>query len=396
MNKQFWNLWSTYAVFYFGKVNLSIVIPALLITFTDLTLYNFGLVSLGFMGAYAIGQFLHGQISERYNPYIYIVVGLLLSGIVNSIMGFVGAFFVMLLILETFDGFFQSFGWSSTVRANTLIQKNNKDIDRSSTILGCSYQIGNSIAWVVSAFTVAWWGWQAGFWVAGVFLVSRGVLLYLTKPKIDYKPIQSVKKQVKGTLSFPIVMSGLSLMVINMVRYGVMTWLFTYYVLLGNYSIAEFGEVSIKSFLIFIPLAGVIGTLIYNRIPIEKDIISVLFLCLMGITWLLFPFTDSLTGSLLVLLGSACLYGPHVFIVSTVPSRFKSEGLVASATGFIDGMGYVGTFLIGLLVPYLVLETLDGWNNVFLFWAILSFMAAISVAVVYFGHFRNNSVEVTG
>ena len=29
MNKQFWNLWSTYALTYFGKVNLSIVMAAL-------------------------------------------------------------------------------------------------------------------------------------------------------------------------------------------------------------------------------------------------------------------------------------------------------------------------------------------------------------------------------
>jgi len=180
----------------------------------------------------------------------------------------------MLLILETFDGFFQSMGWSSIVRANALIQKNDKERDRSSTILGCSYQVGNSLAWVVSAFAVAWWGWQAGFWVASVFLLSRGVTLYLTKPKLDHKPIQTIKKQVKGTLSFPIVMSGVSLMILNMVRYGVLTWLFTYYVFAGNHPIAEFGEVSIKSFLIFIPLAGVCGTIVYNKLPWKKDLTS--------------------------------------------------------------------------------------------------------------------------
>jgi len=92
MNNQFWNLWSSYAIYYFGKVNLSIVIPALLITYGDL--------------AYAIGQFLHGQISERFNPYLYIALGLVLSGIANMFMGFIGSFFVMLLVLETFDGWF--------------------------------------------------------------------------------------------------------------------------------------------------------------------------------------------------------------------------------------------------------------------------------------------------
>ena len=29
----FWNIWSSYATYYFGKVNLSIVVPALLVTY---------------------------------------------------------------------------------------------------------------------------------------------------------------------------------------------------------------------------------------------------------------------------------------------------------------------------------------------------------------------------
>jgi len=305
MDKQFWNLWSSYATYYFGKVNLSIIIPALLITFTDLNLYDFGLVSMGFMATYAIGQFLHGQISERFNPYIYIILGLILSGITNLTLGFVGGYFVLLLLLESFDGFFQSMGWSSIVRANSLIHTNKEKLDKSSTILGCSYQIGNSVTWLVSAFAVGAWGWQAGFWIASIALIGRGILLYFTKPKINIIK-QKVKKQVKNTLTFPIVMSGISLMLLNIVRYGVMTWLFTYYVFAGNYSIADFGAVSLR--IVFIPIAGVIGTLVYNKLPWNKDLTSVLFLLAMGITWLLFPYTDGLTATVLVLASSAFLY----------------------------------------------------------------------------------------
>ncbi|MBU4267051.1 MAG: MFS transporter, partial [Candidatus Altiarchaeota archaeon] len=371
-NKQFWNLWSTYAVYYFGKVNLGIVIPALLITYDNLNLYDFGLVSMGFMFAYAIGQFLHGQISERFNPYVYISAGIILSGIANFFMGWLGSYFVMLLILETFDGFVQAMGWSSVVRANSMLHKDEKSRDRSSTILGCSYQIGNSVAWFVSAVSVAAWGWSAGFWVASAFLLVRGITLYLTRPKeLDYEVHHPLKKQVMGTLTFPIVMSGISLMFLNMVRYGVMTWLFTYYVFAGNFAIAEFGKVSLK--IIFIPIAGVLGTLIYNQLPWKKDLTSILFLALMGVTWVLFPFTDGVTATLLVLASSAFLYGPHVFLVTTCPTRLKNENMVAASTGFIDGMGYVGTTIIMLIVPYLVLETTGSWSNVFLLWAIISF-----------------------
>jgi len=393
INLQFWNLWSTYALTYFGKVNLSIVMAALLLIFTDWNMYYVGFVASGFFAAYSIGQFLHGQISERFNPFVYIAVGLTLSGIANMFMGFLGGFLVALIVLETCDGFFQSMNWSSIVRANAEIQPTDKARDRSSTILGTSYQFGSSLTFLVSAFAVATWGWQAGFFVAAGILILRGITLYIAKPKIEFKPKQKVKKQVKLTLSLPIVLSGVSLMFLNMVRYGVLTWFFVYLVQQSGISVPEFfGKDAIT--LALVPIAGIIGTLSFNKLPWDKDLTSILFLTAMGITWLIFPFVSGLTAIVFLLASSAFLYGPHVFLVCTLPTRFKKESIVASSTGFIDGMGYVGTFMIGLIVPFFVLET-GGWNNVFLFWAAISFMAAITVAIVYFGHFRKNGINST-
>jgi sugar phosphate permease len=114
----------------------------------------------------------------------------------------------------------------------------------------------------------------------------------------------------------------------------------------------------------------------------------------MGICWYLFPFADSFGGTMLVLVSSAFLYGPHVFLVCTIPTRFKEKGVVASSTGFIDGMGYVGTTIIMLVVPYLVLETQGSWNNVFILWSLISLAASALVAVTYFGHFKNDNNSV--
>ena len=114
----FWKLWSSYAAFYFGRVNLSIVMPVLLATYGDLSLYSVGWVASGFLGAYAIGQFVHGQLSEKYNPVMYLTIGLLGSAVINLALGFSAGFFFILLIGEIIDGGFQSMGWSSTVRAH--------------------------------------------------------------------------------------------------------------------------------------------------------------------------------------------------------------------------------------------------------------------------------------
>ena len=379
-NKIFWDIWTSYATYYFGKVNLSIVVPALLATYQNLNLYSVGLVSSGFFFTYALGQFLHGQISERHNPFIYIAIGLIGSAVINLILGFSAGFFIVLFVGEAIDGMFQSMGWSSCVRANALTQQ-DKYRERSSTILGTSYQVGNSVAWLISSFAVGTWGWKAGFWVASGFLFARGILLLMTKPELQIQAPQKIKAQVKNTLSFPIILSGMSLCLLNMVRYGVITWIPLYLFKTQNLTVEQMGKVGLQIFLI--PIAGVLGTLLYNKLKINRDVITIFCLVMLAVTFCVLPFTKDLSATLVLLFGCFFLYGPHVFLVTTFPTRFVDKQVVAASTGFIDGMGYIGTVLIGIIVPFLVTSTTGKWANVFIFWAILSFIVAILVAIVF-------------
>ena len=387
----FWNIWSCYATYYFGKVNLSIVVPALLATYNNLSLMNVGLVSSGFFFAYAFGQFLHGQISERYNPFIYISIGLIGSAFVNLLLGFSAGFFVLLFVGETIDGIFQSMGWSSCVRANALTQE-AENRERTTTILGTSYQAGNSIAWLISSYVVGAWGWRAGFWVAALFLFVRGILLLLTKPEMKFKPSKKVNIQIKDTLSPPIVFSGLALCFLNMVRYGVITWMPLYLFQNQNLVVEDMGKVGLQVCLI--PIAGIIGTLVYNRFKVSKDVITIIFLIFLSISFLIFPFTKGLMATIVLLIGSFFLYGPHVFLVTTMPTRFVDQQIVAASTGFIDGMGYIGTVLVGVIIPIIVKSSGNNdWTNVFIFWAVLSVITAIFVGIIYFKNFRFNSAN---
>ena len=227
--------------------------------------------------------------------------------------------------------------------------------------------------------------------MASAFLLARGITLLITKPKMEFKPKQEMKSQIKATLSFPIIMSGVSLCLLNMVRYGVITWIPLYFFIEGNFTVGEMGKVGLKVFLI--PIFGILGTLVYNKIKINKDVTSIFFLGLLGVSFVVFPFTSGTLATFVLLIGSFFLYGPHVFLVATCPSRFKDQNVVAASTGFIDGMGYIGTVLIGIIVPYLVDIGKQSWHYVFIFWAILSFGVAISVTIVYFMHFKNNNNE---
>ena len=371
--KVFANIWSSYAAYYFGKVNLSLVIPVLLATYGDLSMYSVGMVASGFLIAYAVGQFLHGQISEKFNPFTYVAIGLIGSAIVNAILGFSAGFFWVLLIGEIVDGGFQSMGWSSIVRANAETSKNP---EKSSTILGTAYQAGNSITWLICAFVIGQFGWQWGFWVASIFMLIRGVTLYYSRYQVKITPRKAMER-VKLTLSFPIVMSGLSLFLLNMVRFGVIIWIPTYLYQTQDMPIEKVG---INIFLI--PIAGIIGTVLYNRIRLHKDITTIIYLILLGIVFILLPGTTGGVMLGLLIASGLFLYGPHVFLVSTMPSRYLEKHVVAAATGFIDGMGYIGSALIGILVPFII-DKVGSWESVFYFWSVLSFTIIVLVGLVH-------------
>ena len=81
------------------------------------------------------------------------------------------------------------------------------------------------------------------------------------------------------------------------------------------------------------------------------------------------------------------LYGPHVFLVTTMPSRFHEQKIVAASTGFIDGMGYIGSALIGILVPFII-DKFGGWDTVFYFWSSLSF---VIMGLIVFVHVRTRT-----
>lgn len=373
MTKTFWNLWTSYATFYFGRVDLSIIIPILLATYSDLSLYNVGAVASGFLAAYALGQFIHGQLSERFNPFIYISIGLIGSGVMNLFLGAFGAFFWCLMIGKVLDGGFQSMGWSSIVRANSETSDNP---ERSSVILGTAYQFGNSACWLICAFVVGWLGWRAGFYTAAGFMIARGVALYFTRRNIVVVHKQATER-IKLCLSKTIVLSSVAYGFLNMARYGIITWIPTYL-------FREFGmPISKVGLTIFmIPIAGIIGTLLFSKFGKRKELVSIGYLLLLGGALSIIPETRGIITAITLFATGLFMYAPHTFLVSTLPSRFLNKKIVAASTGFIDGVGYIGATVVGFIVPLIVDKT-GNWNNVFYFLTAATLVVILLMGIIH-------------
>lgn len=368
MNKHFVNLWTSYASYYFGKVNLSLVIPVVISTY-GLSKGQMGAVASAFLFAYAIGQFIHGHFSERFNPFTYMGLGLILSAVMNAFLGFSSGLFFLLFFGEMMDGFFQSMGWSSCVRSDALLHKS----ENSSTILGTSYQIGNSVAWLVTGYVIHYFGWQWGFWCAAIVMALRGITLQIGKPDIP-KAARTTVGQIRATLNTEIILSGVALGILNFVRYGVIVWVPTFLYQVHNMSIDKVG---LKIFLI--PLAGCLGTLMYNFVSkyIDRESLTCYYMVGLALVIYVCTFTTGwiITGALVA--SGFFLYGPHVFLVATLPGRYYEDRIVASSTGFIDGVGYIGAMLTGVIMPPLIGIS---WNIAFGLWA-LSCLGIVAIMI---------------
>ncbi len=61
-------------------------------------------------------------------------------------------------------------------------------------------------------------------------------------------------------------------------------------------------------------------------------------------------------------------FGPHVLLVSTIPMEFATRKAASSATGFIDGWGYIGAAITTQLSGILIGS--GGPADTFYFWII--------------------------
>ena len=75
-------LWITYASFYLGRINFSVALPRIMDD-SGWTRADVGAIGTAFFWAYAIGQFINGQLGDRFGARLLITVGLTVSALMN-------------------------------------------------------------------------------------------------------------------------------------------------------------------------------------------------------------------------------------------------------------------------------------------------------------------------
>jgi OPA family glycerol-3-phosphate transporter-like MFS transporter len=402
----FWSIWITYAAFYLCRVNMSVAMPGIMKEF-GISKTTMGLVLSAFFAVYAAGQFINGQLGDKYGGRRIISLGILTSAVINIIFGFTDGFLGSMILIWALNGAFQSMGWSPSVKtiANWFPLKMRT---RRAGLLGTSYQFGSAASWALSGFIVGLFGWRWAFFVPAVVCMILGVhWLIRGRDAPEEVGLPTVEEQENGKVASKksshedshlgfkytimhvltkkrIWAAALALCGLNVIRYGFMDWAPTY---LFEVQKAAISTAAYKA--LIIPLAGILGALFAayaseRFFEKRKAPIAAIMLFLLAIFVFIFthlPKDNWVLGIIVMAFIGFFTYGPHVLIVTAMPMDFGTRKAAASAAGFIDGWGYIGAALTGVGTGWLV-DTFS-WTAAFYFWTLGAIGAALIMTVLW-------------
>lgn len=262
-----------YSLFYVCRLSLNVVKKPMV----DAEILNesqLGMVGSALFFSYAIGKLTNGFLADRSNIRRFMSTGLLLTALVNLVLGFEIPF-ILFTILWGISGWFQSMGAAPSVVALSR-WFSNKERGTYYGIWSASHGLGQAITYVGVAFIVSVSGWQWGFWGAGIIGLAGAaiiaIFLYdspeseglpsIADYKNDHAPISVEGKSVgalqKEVLKNPYIwILALSSALMYVSRYGIESWGIYYLEAQKGYTTFEASSiVSVNA------ISSIIGTMV--------------------------------------------------------------------------------------------------------------------------------------
>lgn len=167
-----------YGFYYVCRLSLN-VMKKPLVDHHILNESQLGIVGSALFIAYAIGKFVNGFLIDRSNIKRFMAFGLLVSAIINIMLGYTGSF-LFFTILWALNGWFQSMGAPPAI-VSLSRWFNNKDRGTYYGFFSASHNIGEAFTYVFTALAVSYFGWQMGFVSAAIagFLGVAIILIFL-------------------------------------------------------------------------------------------------------------------------------------------------------------------------------------------------------------------------
>jgi len=379
--------WLSYAVYYFGRKNISVTKAAIGRALGDRVLHG---VETTYLAAYALGQYGSGWLGDRVGARRLVGLGMLAAAASSFAFGMSrsGAAF---LAIAFCTGQAQSTGWTGNAKA---MQEWTAPANRG-RIMGVwatCYQVGGIVATAFAAWMLSHFGWQAAYFGAAavIAVVGVAVLVVLRPGPVPVQPASQVRIDRRAVVRSPILWCyGASYFFIKLIRYSLLFWLPYYLEIELRYPQGQAGYLS-TSF----EIGGVAGTIalgwLSDRLPqVSRSLLSAA--SLVGLACALFAYTRvggssrALNFAVMAAVGFL-LFGPDSLLSGAAAQDLGGRNAAALALGMINGFGSIGAVSQELMTR--AVSRAWGWNAVFYVLLILAVAAASALAPTFRFAFR--------
>ena len=391
-----------YLFYYTGRQNFGWAIQGIALEF-NVSKQNIGWAGAAMLWAYGIGQFVNGNLADKYGAKRMMVIGGVLSVVMNWATSFATAYW-MIVLFWALNGFSQSLGWAPGSRLVSDWwggKERGKAFGFYLFAAGCSSILIYLLSIVMLDIYKLDWRWL--FRLPVLLLLLGCVVFYnvvKNKPEdLGYAPLKdeneiesgedlvgveetSLQRYKKVLKNKKFILACISIGFQNTARYGLLVWVPLYY--LGT-SITGSSNLWIA---LALPIGMALGTIFFGQLSdtVFKSNRSkpiAISLGLAGLVILLVyivPKENVLGGLLLMFLAGFLVYGPQSCYWPLSPDLL---GVKRSGTG----IGVMNTFAYGLagigepLLGYLA-DVTGKDNIVFVATSLMCFIAALIILFV--------------
>ena len=411
--RTFVTIWITYGTFYLCRANMSFALPGIRDEF-GLSMTLLGLLGTALFIMYSLGQFINGQLGDKYGARKLVFVGMIGSALLNIIFSFSTAFAFMLVVWGL-NGYFQSMGWAPQVKTMatwfTTAQRG-----KWMGLMGSCYQIGNAYSWLLASFLAANYGWRSLFWVPAIIFLFSSIHFVIrlrnAPEEVGLPSIVNLRKIAAGEpleaapaaagpaavhkhlsigdtiricLTNPRIWGvSIAFFCLDIIRYGFFYWAPVFLIEAQGATISSAGLT-----VAVLPIAGSAGSIVCGWATgrfFQNRRAPVICLCLFGLAIFSYLFYYAppgawLWGLVCLAVIGFCTYGSHVLMVGHAAQDFAGRKAAASAAGFIDGFGYIGAAMTGVFTGWLVENY--SWEAGFWYWIIAALVAAFIMLALW-------------
>ncbi len=416
-----------YALFYFVRKNFSIVMPALE-SELGLTTEQLG-IFLTLNGIiYGVSRFVNGFLADRFSRKALMAGGLLLSAIVNLLIGLspqmnglfnfldaegkatIGlAYFIGSLWL--INGYVQGLGYPpcASLMAHWI---KPSELATKQSIWNSSHSIGAGlVALLCGTVILKYYGYQSWQWcfyipaflaIAGAFLLFFGLKdtpasVGLPSPEeldgLNSKPaakeeISPARRRLllrKMVFGNPVIwVLAVTNFCVYIIRYTILDWGSMFLTSYKNMDIGLASTVVASTEIV----GGIIGTLLAGWATdklFRNKAQRTCLVCTIGATvcFLIFwktPEQYTAVNITFLILSSFFIYGPQA-LLGIAASNQATKAVAASANGLLGIFGYASTAISGIVFG--VLANRLGWNAVFEVAIIFGIIGSVVIATIW-------------